>query len=476
MERTGYALIELRLCRVKGDAHCCMEWLLECLCSYQLYNTCALNLNQYTLLIMFQVTRKVLLLCSILVNCTSVTEQSPMKRAPAQTHVFREHFPQLRFRTDLKKHDRAEHDHLHQVVFIIKQKNMEELTRILHDVSDPQSSNYGQHWTREDVVHFTSNPEARDAVVSYLNLNGVTVLSETLGGEMIEAEATIMVLEKILDTKYFTFHQTHIDGRIREVIAAESYSIPLELDKHVVGVSRAIDVTILSPVAPIPRKILKRNGNHLRRWSAADWTQSDGKDYGIITPRKIRLYYNMTFSTQGNIKSTQAVFASNGQKFSPANLLYFQKRYMSLSIQPVNLTIGNYSSDAYSWAHPDITSEANLDVQWLKTTSPRSPTTFWHFNGNFDEFLQQVANLEKPPLVITISYGQDELSVATYTKIQFNVQAIKLGAMGVTIFASSGDDGANGWMARSDPTKCGYQPNFPTTSPYVVSVGSTSVS
>lgn len=431
---------------------------------------------------MFKFTLKLLSLCSILVNCNSIDERStnyfsPIRPASPRTHVFREYFPQLRLRSDLKKRNRAKRDNLHQVVFMIKQRNMEELTRILHDVSDPQSPNYGQHWTREEVVHFTSNPEARDAVVSYLNINGATVLSETLGGEMIEAEATIMIWERILDTKYFTFHQTHADGRVREVIAAESYSIPLELDKHVVGVSRTIDVPISSDrVASIPRKIIKRNKNNLSKWSAADWTQFNSEETGVLTPRKLRLYYNMTLTTQGNIKSTQAVFAANGQKFSPANLLHFQKKYMSLSIQPVNLTIGNYSSDGYSWAHPDDTSEANLDIQWLKTTSPRSPTTFWHFDGNFDEFLQQVANLIKPPLVITISYGQDELSLPAYIMGQFNVQAIKLGAMGVTICVASGDDGANSWVARSDSTKCGYRPHFPASSPYVVSVGSTSVS
>ena len=35
---------------------------------------------------------------------------------------------------------------------------MEQLTKFLHDVSDPTSDNYGQHMTGEAVANLTSNP------------------------------------------------------------------------------------------------------------------------------------------------------------------------------------------------------------------------------------------------------------------------------------------------------------------------------
>ena len=50
---------------------------------------------------------------------------------------------------------------------------------------------------------------------------------------------------------------------------------------------------------------------------------------------------------------------------------------------------------------------------------------------------------------------------------------MKLSAMGVTILAASGDDGAPGRQARSDPALCGYDPFFPSSLPYVLSVGAT---
>ena len=45
----------------------------------------------------------------------------------------------------------------------------------------------------------------------------------------------------------------------------------------------------------------------------------------------------------------------------------------------------------------------------------------------------------------------------------------------VTLLSASGDDGVAGYMARGDPIWCGYYPQFPATSPYVVAVGGSMV-
>ena len=59
----------------------------------------------------------------------------------------------------------------------------------------------------------------------------------------------------------------------------------------------------------------------------------------------------------------------------------------------------------------------------------------------------------------------------------FNVEALKLAAQGVTIIASSGDNGVNcaGGLCGSGSPVCGYYPTFPASSPYVTAVGATQV-
>jgi tripeptidyl-peptidase-1 len=115
---------------------------------------------------------------------------------------------------------------------------------------------------------------------------------------------------------------------------------------------------------------------------------------------------------------------------------------------------------------PDNCVEANLDVQYLMAIS-QTPTTFWYSpsNQSFSDWLLTVANTDDPPLIISISYGSEERFMTSSELDAFNLEAQKLGAMGVTILIASGDDGAVGSGARTGPHTCGYHPDFPSGSP-----------
>ena len=374
---------------------------------------------------------------------------------PLHTHVFKESSTYLSTRSDIKKQDRAGHDHHHKVTFIIQQKNMDELTRILHDISDPYSPNYGQHWTRDEVVGLTSNAEGRDAVVSSLHMNGASVVSETLAGEYITAKAPIKVWEKIFNTEFFSFTLTHCDNSIETVIRAEDYWIPRNLDKHVASVLNTIEI-IGKPV------------RHSSRAPPAPKISKFGvTEVGYVTPSKLRAFYNMSIA-MGSINSTQAIYASSNQYYSPANLLTFQADQGSPIMPAVN-EYGDHASDEMCQISALNCEEGNADMQYITTMSPLSPTTFWYDDDWYTGWLVTVANSINPPKVLSISYDYAESGVPTSYYDAFTAQAIKLGTMGVTIVAGSGDDGANS-------KTCGYSAGFLASSPYVLSVGATMVS
>ena len=109
--------------------------------------------------------------------------------------------------------------------------------------------------------------------------------------------------------------------------------------------------------------------------------------------------------------------------------------------------------------------------------SPVSPTTYWYTDDSWSGWLTSVANTPNPPLVFSISYGQEEHYVTKVEKDAFNTEAIKLGVMGVTIVAASGDDGAvSSYTRYLGYGACSYAPIFPASNPYVTAVGATSVS
>jgi len=141
----------------------------------------------------------------------------------------------------------------------------------------------------------------------------------------------------------------------------------------------------------------------------------------------------------------------------------------------VSTVIGGHDTDSACTEDANNCVEANLDVQYLMGLSYFTPTTYYYEDAtdSFLAWIQGVANLANPPLVNSISYGAIEPSLPKFIVDAFNTEAQKLGVQGVTIVVSSGDDGVANFQARGDSSKCGYNPSFPASSPYVLAVGAT---
>jgi len=105
-----------------------------------------------------------------------------------------------------------------------------------------------------------------------------------------------------------------------------------------------------------------------------------------------------------------------------------------------------------------------------------APTWFWVQGGTGDVFLEwitAVAATSNPPLVHSISYGSLEPEENADELKQFDQEAAKLGAQGLTIVVSSGDDGVANFGARSNKSACGFTPSFPATATNIVALGAT---
>lgn len=96
-----------------------------------------------------------------------------------------------------------------------------------------------------------------------------------------------------------------------------------------------------------------------------------------------------------------------------------------------------------------------------------------------------MANMTDPAIVQSISYGEPE--IGDYEEFgntwiyldRAEIELMKLAARGITVFVSSGDTGASdleqGFYTCPDPASNSYtfEPDWPTSSPHVVSVGAT---
>ena len=383
-----------------------------------------------------------------------------------QTHVFRESIPLLSSRTDLHKIGRPDDSYLHEVIFVIQSRNVDELTRIVDDVSDPESMNYGQHMTREQVVDLTSNPESSAVVSAYLHANGAAIMSVTPGEEFVTAQAPISVWERLFKTRFYVIKQTHLDGDSTEAVRAEEYWLSNEIHSHVICVINTVEM-------PIIQKLGKSSAIDTESLRSRRLNIIGQLHNRLITPARLRIYYNMS-NSQGNSLSTQVVFSGNLDYFSPLSLRYFQG---NVSMQPYQAAIievdDGHATDDPSIPEGDLT-EGNLDMQYIMAMSPGSPTTYWHYTQGIARFIRDLAGKPRPSLVASISYALSERSMTAGEYRIYEEWILKASAMGVTVFSASGDQGANGGT-NGTMSSCRYDASFPNSNPHTISVGATTV-
>ncbi len=358
----------------------------------------------------------------------------------------------LSIRDDFKIGAKVDGKTQHQVVFAVKQRNLDLLEKTLFEVSDPTNPKYGKYLTREQVGAMTANREATLKIQRFLNEHGATVIKTTPYGEYITVTAPVSTWSEIFGTTFHYFH--HEDPTAQPVIRAMEYSLPQELAAEVEGVFNTVQLPPQMTSRPAPKM------------KGVASTPS-------VTPALLNSYYNI-FTNSGNNQSSQALFESLGQYYSPADLTAFQTNY-NLPVEPVAYDIGGFVSDSECVADANNCAEANLDVQYIMAISQSTPTTYWYEDAtdSFLAWILAVVSTANPPLVNSISYGAVEPSLPKSVANAFNTEAMKLGTQGVTITVSSGDDGVANFQARTNPKKCAYNPSFPASSPYVLAVGAT---
>jgi len=217
---------------------------------------------------------------------------------------------------------------------------------------------------------------------------------------------------------------------------------------------------------------------------------------GFVTPDLIRHAYNMPpMASAGSEEAlrqgatSQAVFASLKQYWSPRDRLQFERAFdlpdhKVTELDEVGGETEAASSNTKCMSDGNSCIEANLDVQYMLAMSPWSEMGLYYAESSqelFLEFAEALLDMPKPPHVVSISYGGPEVMRSASTIKAFNSAASKLAAMGTTLLASSGDDGANGIgpfvpgkVSCADIQKgVGLVVNWPASSPWVTSVGAT---
>lgn len=193
-----------------------------------------------------------------------------------------------------------------------------------------------------------------------------------------------------------------------------------------------------------------------------------------ITPADILARYKVPKGAARVPKGfTQGVAEFEESRFRPTDITTFSQRY--------NLTVPEILVRGPNVNGSSDNTEGTLDVEYITAVSGGIPTWWISQNmsstqpGNIDFawWCDEVLSLTpEPPSVVSISWGLGDYNYALdVAALEADNRAFrKLGTLGISVFAASGDSGPG---ARSYISCSRFMPSWPASSPYVTSVGAT---
>jgi tripeptidyl-peptidase-1 len=336
------------------------------------------------------------------------------------------------------------------VTIVLRHRNREWLRDIVDRVSDPSSPLYGQHLAFAQINEMISpEPQHIQAVLSWLQAYkqyGVNVTYVAPAKDFIKASIPALVAQEMFQTELAVFkHEKSGRSTIRSL---GQYSVPKKLSPAIAFVGNLI------------RFPKSRTAKRMA-------TKANGAIPNGITPDVIRDYYNITtHPTKPFGKNAQAVASFLEQYYDQSDLEMFWNKY-KIQHQEVKIIGPDPQRQAGL--------EAALDIEYITGVGEGIPTWFVSCPGlheGQETFLEWIVNMtalgDASPYVHSVSYGDIEDSISIEYADRLDEQFQVFGASGRTVLIASGD---NGSRCSKDGKK--FVPEWPTSSPWVTSVGAT---
>jgi len=341
----------------------------------------------------------------------------------------------------------------------LKQRNLDLLEQKFWAVSDPDSPDYQNFMTMEEINDLVA-PSQKDVDEVVETIEALGVVNINRFGSSIEVITDVFTATKLFQTQFYVWEHEKTSRRIVRQIG--KFYLPTNLVDIVDAVVGLNDF-------PGEKLILHKG---------------DPED-DVVVPQTIYEMYGVPEKPNAT-SGSQGVIEWEDQYYSPKD----QKKFGEL----MNLKDFEVIPDKQIVGDNDPSEpgdESTLDIQYIAATGVNVTNWFWidsapWLYGWSEHFL----NTTSKPLVISISYGWneeqqctdgidkqtcDQLKVNSKQYVELvNTNIQKMGLQGVSVLASSGDSGANG-RTDEDCTDRKFHPAYPAACPYLTSVGATQV-
>jgi subtilase family serine protease len=344
----------------------------------------------------------------------------------------------------------------------------------LHDSTSP---NFHKWLTPEEFnAHYGVARSDVDAVSGWLRARGFTVHGVQASGLMIDFSGTAGLVRQAYHTE---IHNLEVGG-VSHFANVSDPKIPAALASVVSG------IVSLHNFHPKPQLVPR--GDVPRGFYT--FTNPNGT-FHALAAGDIATIYNLTPLFQAGIsgQGQTVMVLEDTYLYSTADWTVFRntfglQNYRSGSLSQVSpkgaVTCSNpgFQGKKSDPGYGDD-SEAAIDVEWASAAAPNAAIVLAACTDTSTTFggliaLENVLNgpASNLPSVVSISYGEAEATNGAAANAAYNAAYKQAVAEGVSIFVSSGDEGAasadNGNVAKHGISVSGF-----TSTPYNVSVGGT---
>ncbi|MGI4830965.1 MAG: S53 family peptidase, partial [Janthinobacterium lividum] len=361
------------------------------------------------------------------------------------------------------------------------------LESYLGELNDKSSPNFHKWLTAADLgSHYGPAQADIDTVTSWLKTQGFTVHSVAANGLTIDFSGLAAQVHSAFGTP---IHNLSVNG-VTHIANMQNPSIPSALAGVVAGVVSLNDFR--------PHTLHKNiNGVHFdprtrsqtREGIATtaagtlrpDYTfTSNGSTFQAMVPGDLDTIYNLNpLFTSGNSGQGQTIVViEDTNVYSTADWSTFRSTF----------GLNTYTAGTFTQEHPgsctnpgDVAGndgEAILDAEWASAAAPSAAIVLASCADTNTTFggliaLQNIINGSNPPKIVSISYGESESENGATANLAFSKAYQAAVAEGISVFVSSGDEGAASSDADEANATHGITVSGFASTPYNVAVGGT---
>lgn len=328
-----------------------------------------------------------------------------------------------------------------QMMFQQTPSQRADLDRLLAAQRDPGSPEYHTWLTPEQYAdRFGLSPSDLALVTAWLRSAGFRIEYTARGRDWVAFSGTAAQVEAALHT---SLHRYVVQGETHFAAASEP-TLPLELQ-------------------PLIATVLGLNDFHPRRMLRSANASASGNS---LAPGDLATIYNLNKLYQQGVDGSGQKIVIVGQ--SDVNLADIQQFRSNYGLNAANIKlIGNGTDPGVS---PDDLAEADLDLEWAGAVARNATLIYVYSTDAFSSAFYAIDQDLAP--VISMSFGNCEANVQL-SPLQYEAEAKKGNALGVTWLAASGDQGAAACDYDQSVASLGLAVNFPASIPEITAVGGT---